>query len=275
LTDFNCDLFDEINLSKVEEVWTQGADGNDLQGWIVKPPDFDPSKKYPSVLEIHGGPYLQYGNIYFHEFQYLAAQGYVVHFCNPRGGQGYGEEHARAIHTRWGTVDYADLMAWADYIENQPYIDSEKTGVAGGSYGGYMTSWIIGHTERFKAAVAQRVVSNTISFVGSSDVNWAFQDWWAGDSAPWDDMEHYWRQSPMAFIGNAKTPTLVVHSEQDMRCDPEQGVQLFVALKQLGVDTELLLFPEESHGLSREGRTDRRVLRLQHMVRWFDKYLKQ
>ena len=165
-------------------------------------------------------------------------------------------------------------MVWVDYMVDQPYIDSERLGVAGGSYGGYMTTWIIGHTDRFKAAVAQRAVSNVVSFVGTSDVNWVFYDPWGEGKPPWDDLGRYWSQSPIAFIGNAKTPTLVIHSEQDMRCDPEQGIQVFVALKRLGVDSELVLFPEESHGLSREGRTDRRIERLRHIVRWFDKYLK-
>lgn len=264
----------EIDLGAIEEVWFQGPDGNDLQGWILKPPGFDPGQRYPSVLEIHGGPWTQYGELFMHEFYLLAANGYVVTFSNPRGGQGYGEAHSRAIHQRWGDRDYADVMAWADTVEALPYIDRERMGVTGGSYGGYMTAWIIGHTNRFKAAVAQRVVSNALSFWGSSDVGLHFEDTWAGCQPPWENFDAYWRQSPMAFIGNATTPTLVVHSEQDMRCNLEQGTQLFLALRRLGVDTEMVIFPEESHGLSRAGRTDRRVARLRHFVRWFDRYLK-
>jgi dipeptidyl aminopeptidase/acylaminoacyl peptidase len=147
-------------------------------------------------------------------------------------------------------------------------------GVTGGSYGGYMTTTIIGRTHRFKAAVAQRVVSNFISFHGSSDMNWGTQHLFGSEKPAWEDVDNYWNQSPIKYIGNATTPTLVIHSEQDFRCDKEQGEQVFVALKQLGVDTELLLLPEESHGLSRGGRTDRRIARLEHMLRWFDKYLK-
>jgi dipeptidyl aminopeptidase/acylaminoacyl peptidase len=272
LTDFNDDWLAEIDLGNVEEVWYKGADGNDLQGWLVKPPDFDDSKQYPAIIEIHGGPWLQYGRAFMHEFYYLAAQGYVVAFTNPRGGQGYGEAHAKAIDKHWGEADYADMMAWADYVEALPYVDAARMGVTGGSYGGYMTTWIIGHTDRFKAAVAQRVVSNTISFWASSDVGYFFQDVWSG-KPPWEDLEGYWNQSPIKYIHNAKTPTLVMHSEQDLRCDQEQGEQVFRTLQWLGVESELVLFPEESHGLSRNGRTDRRIARLEHMKRWFDKYL--
>jgi len=146
-------------------------------------------------------------------------------------------------------------------------------GVTGGSYGGYMTNWIIGHTNRFKAAATQRSVSNLISMYGSSDFNWAFQ-YELGDQPPWENFENYWRQSPLKYIGNVKTPTLVIHSEQDLRCAIEQGEQIFVALKKLGVDTEMVRFPAEPHGLSRGGRTDRRIERLNHIRRWFDKYLK-
>lgn len=216
----------------------------------------------------------QYGRVFMHEFHYLAANGYVVYWSNPRGSQGYGEAFAGAIYSRWGSVDYEDVMALADEMAQQPYIDTARMGVTGGSYGGYMTTLIIGRTDRFAAAVAQRVVSNFISFYGSSDMNWAVENLVGSEAPPWRDLENYWQQSPISAIGNATTPTLVVHSENDMRCDVEQGLQVFVALKRLGVDTELLLLPEESHGLSRGGRTDRRIARLEHMVRWFDTYLK-
>lgn len=275
LTHFNEDWLADLELSLPEEVWISGPDQNQLQGWILKPPYFDPAQRYPSILQIHGGPWLQYGRLFMHEFYYLAAQGYVVYFSNPRGSRGYGEDHCAAINYAWGQADYGDIMAWVDYLADQPYIDPDRMGVTGGSYGGYMTIWLIGHTQRFKSAVAQRVVSNTISFVGSSDFNWLFHDVWANGKPPWEDFEGYWRQSPMAYIGNATTPTLIIHSENDKRCNPEQSFQVFVALKKLGVDTELLLFPEESHELSRSGRTDRRIKRLEHIARWFDRYLKE
>jgi dipeptidyl aminopeptidase/acylaminoacyl peptidase len=273
LTRLNRRLLDAIDLGKVEEVWFKGADHNDLQGWILKPPGFDPSKRYPSIMEIHGGPLTQYGNLFMHEFYYLAAHGYVVYFTNPRGGRGYGEAHAKGIYGDWGRADYADLMAWADYLEKQPYIDPRRMGVTGGSYGGYMTVWIIGHTQRFKAAVAQRCVSNFVSMWGSSDFNWTFEQE-LSNKPPFEDLQNYWEHSPIAYIGNARTPTMVIHNEGDLRCPIEQGEQVFVALKKLGVDSEFVRFPDEFHGLSRTGRTDRRIARLNYIVGWFDKYLK-
>lgn len=263
------------DLGEVEEVWFKGVDGNDLQGWILKPPDFDPNRQYPSILEIHGGPMAQYGAFFMHEFYFLAAQGYVVYFCNPRGGRGYGEEHTKAIYNDWGGKDYADLMAWVDWVEQKPYIDPERMGVTGGSYGGFMTTWIVGHTDRFKAAVTQRSVSNSISMFGSGDLAGYWPALFGPNTYFWNDHETYWRQSPIKFIDQVKTPTLVIHSEQDLRCDIEQGEQVFMALKTLGINTELVRFPDESHGLSRGGRTDRRIARLNHILRWFDRYLKE
>jgi len=275
ITRVNRRIFGSINLGHIEEIWFDAADSSmKLQGWILHPPEFDPSKTYPSILEIHGGPHLQYGNLFMHEFAYLAAYGYVVYFCNPRGGQGYGEKHALAIDNGWGTVDYDDLMAFADLVADRSYIDTSRRGVTGGSYGGYMTNWIIGHTDRFAAAVTQRCVSNLTSMFGSSDFNWSLQREF-GDEPPWENIENWWERSPIAHIGNAKTPTLVIHSERDFRCDIEQGEQIYVALKRLGVDTEFVRFLDESHGLSRGGRTDRRIERLERIRGWFDKYLKR
>jgi dipeptidyl aminopeptidase/acylaminoacyl peptidase len=272
LTRINRALLDGIDLGQIEEVWIKGRDGNDIQGWILKPPGFDPAKKYPSILEIHGGPLTQYGKFFMHEFYFLAAQGYVVHFSNPRGGRGYGEAHGKAIWGGWGDADYADLMAWTDYVEKLPYIDAGRMGVTGGSYGGYMTVWIIGHTQRFKAAAAQRCVSNFVSMWGSSDFNWTFQQV-LDDKPPFEDLQKFWDHSPIKYIGNAKTPTLVLHNEFDLRCPIEQGEQVFVALKTLGVESEMVRFPDEFHGLSRTGRTDRRIVRLKHIAGWFNRHL--
>lgn len=273
LTTLNHALLETIDLGSFEEVWFKGADDNDLQGWIIKPPNFDPEKQYASIMEIHGGPLAQYGFYFMHEFFYLAAQGYIIYFCNPRGGTGYGESHAKAIyHGNWGTVDYDDLMVWADYMQKQPYNDPDNMGVTGGSYGGYMTVWIIGHTHRFKAAVTQRCVSNLISMWGSSDFNWSFQEIF-DDKAPYENLDVLWQCSPIKHIGTAKTPTLVIHSMQDLRCAIEQSEQVYVALKNLDVDTEFLMFPDSPHGVSRSGRTDRRVVRLEGIVDWFKRYL--
>jgi dipeptidyl aminopeptidase/acylaminoacyl peptidase len=274
LTHFNENLLRAIDLGHVEEVWFKGPANNDLQGWIIKPPGFDKKQKYPSILEIHGGPMAQYGHFLMHEFYYLAAQGYVVYFCNPRGGSGYGEAHTKAIYNDWGNADYADLMAWVDLVQQKTYIDPKRMGVTGGSYGGFMTNWIIGHTDRFKAAVTQRSVTNFISMAGSSDLGHVWDALFGTEAQLWEDVDNYWRQSPLKYVGNVKTPTLVIHSEQDLRCDIEQGEQLFVALKKLGVETEMVRFPGEPHGLSRQGRTDRRIIRLNHILRWFDRYLK-
>ncbi len=273
LTDVNQGWLDEVDLGRVEEVWFEGAAGDDLQGWIMTPPDWDPQQKYPCILQIHGGPIGQYGNAFMHEFQYLAANGYVVVYSNPRGGLGYGEEHTASIWNDHGGADYDDVMAWADFAAALPYIDEERMGVTGGSYGGFLVNWIVGHTDRFKAAVTQRSIFNRTSNYGTSDMNWIREETF-DDEPPWVNPQNYLRQSPLTYIGNAKTPTLVIHSENDFRCPIEQGEQMFTALKRLGVDTEFVRFPEESHGLSRDGRTDRRIVRLEHMLRWFDKYLK-
>ncbi len=264
-----------VDLGQTQEVWFTAEDGYRLQGWILTPPDFDPEQTYPTILEIHGGPMTQYGFLMMHEFYFLAAQGYVVAFSNPRGGRGYGEEHTRAITGHWGERDYADLMAFADFVAQQPYVDAQRMGVTGGSYGGYMTLWIVGHTQRFRAAAAQRSVSNLVNFWGSSDMNWLTQYLIGVDQPPWEQLEAYWRVSPLAYLHHARTPTLILHSEHDLRCPVDQGEQAYVALKYAGVDTELVLFPEESHGLSRTGRTDRRIARLKHILRWIDRHLKE
>ncbi len=273
LTHLNQTLLKQLDLGKVEEVWFKARDGHDLQGWILTPPGFDPKKKYPSILEIHGGPQDQYGNLFMHEFYFLAAGGYVVYFGNPRGGTGYGEEHEKAIWGRWGSVDFDDLMDWTDIVEKKPYIDRKRMGVTGGSYGGYMTNWIIGHTHRFAAAATQRSVSNFVSMWGTSDNNWTFQ-FPCGNKSPQQSIDVLWDRSPVKYLGNATTPTMVLHNEMDFRCAIEQGQQVFTALKVNRVPSEFVTFPEEPHGLSRTGRTDRRIDRLNSIRRWMDTYLK-
>ena len=266
------DWVQSLPQGELEEKWFAGQDGYRLQGWILKPPHFDSSQKYPAILAIHGGPQTAYGDFRMHEFFYLAAHGFVVFFCNPRGSQGYGNAHAGAIFGQWGSVDYDDLMAWTDVVSALPYIDENRLGVQGGSYGGFMTALIIGRTKRFQAACTQRAVTNFSSAWGSTDFNYLWSRL-AGYKHPWQDHERYWADSPMSYIGNAVTPTLIIHSLADYRTLLEQSEQLFVALKVQGVPTEMVVFPDESHGLSRNGRTDRRVLRLRHLLRWFHRYL--
>jgi dipeptidyl aminopeptidase/acylaminoacyl peptidase len=263
----------DVQLGKTKDIMFKGYDGTEIQGWIVFPPGFRKTKKYPSILEIHGGPRVQYGYTFFHEMQYLAAKGYVVFYTNPRGGQGRGKTWAESIAGGWGGLDYQDCMAAADYLEKQKFIHPKKMGVTGGSYGGYMTNWIIGHTDRFKAAVTQRSVTNLMSMYGSSDIGWSLEREF--DGTPWDNPENYQKCSPITYFRNVKTPVLIIHSEQDLRCPTEQGEQMFIMLKRLGKTVELVRFPEEPHGLSRHGRPDRRLARLSWIEKWFDKYLKK
>jgi acylaminoacyl-peptidase len=240
----------------------------------MKPGAFDPATKYPLVLSVHGGPAAQYGWSFMHEFNVLIGMGAIVLYTNPRGSDGYGEAFKRKVCGDWGGMDYADLMAGVDHVVAAGFVDETRMGVCGGSYGGFMTNWIIGHTDRFEAAVTQRSVSNMISMDGSSDLANRFQALFGAPEPFWENFENYWRQSPLNYIANAKTPTLVIHNEKDLRCEIEQGEQVFVALKKLGVETEMVRFPGETHGLSRDGRTDRRIARLKHILRWFDRYLK-
>ncbi len=272
LTNLNRLLHSEIKLGKTRDLMFKSFDGTEVQGWLVYPPNFNPKKKYPSILQIHGGPRAQYAHSFMHEMQYLAAKGYVVFYTNPRGGSGRGETWAEAIKEGWGDLDYRDCMAAADYLEQQKFINKKKIGVTGGSYGGYMTNWMIGHTNRFKAAVTQRSVVDLKSFFGSSDIGWSLEREF--DGTPWDNAENYKKCSPITYFKKVTTPVLIIHSEQDLRCNIEQAEQMFAMLKYLGKKVEMVRFPEEPHGLSRHGRPDRRIARLDWISKWFDKYLK-
>ncbi|UCG62650.1 MAG: S9 family peptidase [Candidatus Zixiibacteriota bacterium] len=261
----------EIKLGRTRDVMFRSFDGTQVQGWLVTPPNFNPSRKYPSILEIHGGPRVQYAYTFFHEMQLFAAKGYVVFYTNPRGGAGRGETWARAISGGWGELDYMDCMAAADYLEKQRFINRKRMGVTGGSYGGYMTNWIIGHTNRFKAAVTQRSVVDLKSFYGSSDIGWSLAREFEG--TPWKNNENYEKCSPITYYQNIKTPVLIIHSENDLRCGIEQAEQMFAMLKTMKKTVEMVRFPEEPHGLSRHGRPDRRIARLDWILKWFEKYL--
>lgn len=257
-----------------EVVRVETAPGTTVHGWVLSPPGSGPGDKYPAILEIHGGPHVQYSNSFFHEMQYLAACGYVVMWTNPRGSAGYGENFTRSIVQNWGGPDYDDLMKMTDHLAARDDVDETRMGVTGGSYGGYMTNWIVGHTDRFKAAVTQRSVVNLYSFYGASDFGYVFE--WEFFGKPWGDEEallKYMRMSPIHYVQNMKTPLLIIHSEEDHRCPVSQAEELYTALKVLGRTTEFVRFEGESHGLSRGGRPKNRLERLKRIRGWFDKYL--
>ncbi|MFB3908340.1 MAG: prolyl oligopeptidase family serine peptidase [Candidatus Eisenbacteria bacterium] len=279
-----------------EELWFRGRGGAKLQGWVLLPDRAAGGRsgaglarraaggrkagatartpgKIPGVLYIHGGPATQYGNIFFHEFQFLAGLGYAVFYCNPRGGTGYSEKHLAAIHDDWGRLDYSDLMDFTDEVlARYPQIDRRRLAVCGGSYGGYMTNWILGHTDRFAAAVTQRSVTNLMSFAGTSDFGYHWHRIFGGRPA-WSDPAHWLAMSPIAYADAMKTPTLIEHQERDDRCPIEQAEQLYAALRSRGVPVEFHRYPEESHGMSRDGRPDRRIERLRRIAAWLDRWI--
>ncbi len=271
LTNLNRDYRRSRDLQTPTRVRFRSTENTRIEGWILKPPGFSARRKYPAIVEVHGGPQAQYGYSFFHEFQCLAAQGYVVFYSNPRGSRGYGRAFAEAIRADWGNRDFADVMAGTDYLAHQPYVDEKRIGITGGSYGGFMTNWAVGHTRRYKAAVTQRSVVDLAPFFGSSDVGFMFRHTFG--AYPWEDLAAYRRQSPLSYASNIRTPLLIIHSENDMRCNIEQAENLFATLKVLGRRVELIRFPGEPHGLSRGGRPDRRIVRLQRIMDWFQRYL--
>lgn len=268
----NDDLIGELALSIPELITYAGADGWPIDGWIIKPSNFDPSKKYPLIVEIHGGPHTQYGYAFFHEMQLLAAQGHVVFYANPRGSVGYGYDFANAVRKDWGEKPSTDILLGVDEVIEQGYIDEQRLGVIGGSYGGFMVNWLIGHSNRFKAAIADRSVSNMTSMFGCSDIGWDFVEDHM-EALPWKDLDSYLHMSPITYVQDIHTPLLLLHGEQDQRCNIEQAQQLFAALKYLDRDVQMVIFEGQSHGLSRGGHPKMRLERLRHITNWFAKYL--
>ncbi len=258
--------------SEYEEIWFDSFDGRRIQGWVIKPPDFDGSRRYPLVLYIHGGPHAMYGTGFFHEFQLLARSGFVVLITNPRGSTGYGGEFANVIQYRYPGDDFRDLMAAVDLLIARGLVDAERLGVAGGSGGGLLTSWTVGQTDRFGAAVVERAVTNWHSFVGTSDLNYWFVKRWFRDF-PWRDSVDYLARSPLSHVDKVKTPVLVIHNEEDYRTALDQGLQFYAALKMLKKPAKLAVFPDSSHGMSREGRPSQRVERLKLIEGWFTEKL--
>lgn len=273
LTYFNTWVNEEKKLSIPERLTFVSTDNVEIDGWVLKPVDFEEGKLYPGILDIHGGPKTVFGGIFYHEMQYWANEGYFVFFLNPRGSDGKGNEFAD-IRGKYGTIDYDDIMNFLDMVLiNYPELDKDNIGVTGGSYGGFMTNWIIGHTERFKAAASQRSISNWVSFFGTTDIGYFFADDQNG-ATPWNDIDKLWFHSPLKYADRVTTPTLFIHSEEDLRCWLAEGLQMFTSLKYHGVDSRLCMFRGENHELSRSGKPKHRVKRLEEITNWLDKYLK-
>jgi dipeptidyl aminopeptidase/acylaminoacyl peptidase len=273
LTRVNAELTNAWQLSRPERFEVQ-HEGRTVEGWMMKPVGWKASRKYPGLLDIHGGPQNAFGYAFFHEMQVLAAAGYAVIFTNPRGSTGCGDEFTRAVCKDWGGGDYRDLMAAMDFVlKKYSWVNPRRLGVFGGSYGGYMTSWVVTHTNRFKAAISERALNNWHSFSGTSDIGAYFgPDSQIGFDI-WENPDEHLAHSPISHVANCKTPTLILHSEKDFRCPIEQAEQLYIALKKLHVPTEFVRFPDESHNLSRNGKPKHRKERLERMVAWWKKYI--
>ncbi|HMC61026.1 MAG TPA: S9 family peptidase, partial [Candidatus Solibacter sp.] len=272
LTHLNADLWPGLELAAVERLRYKSTDGWDIDGFFVKPIGWQAGKKYPMVVSVHGGPAGQYGVDWYQEFQVYAAKGWAVFFCNPRGSTGYGQKFERGIVNNWGGMDYQDVMAGVDAaLKKYPWVDTERLGVTGGSYGGFMTNWILGHTTKFKAAVTLRSVANFISDDGTRDGAYGHEEDFKGFL--FDQFDQYWNASPLKYARNVKTPTLILHSDNDYRVPLEQGEQWFRALKHYGVTTELVIFPRENHNLTRTGEPKHVVESLDWQCYWFNKFL--
>jgi dipeptidyl aminopeptidase/acylaminoacyl peptidase len=272
VTHVNAELFKDIKQSEPEEIEYKTFDAKNIQGWILKPPDFDASKKYPMILEIHGGPHSAYGNVYTHEFQWMAAKGYVVLFVNPRGSTSYGQDFGNIIQFHYPGDDYKDLMAGVDEVVKRGYVDPDRLGVTGGSGGGLLTDWTITQTQRFKAAVAQRDIADWAGFWFTADFTQFTPSWFR--KAPWEDPQDYAARSPITHVANVTTPLMLVLGDADYRTPPaDGGEQMFRALKYRKIPTVMVRFPRETHELSRSGEPWHRVERLQHIVGWMDQWL--
>ena len=271
LTKFNEEIVKNKKLSYPEKFNIKN-DGVEIEGWVLKPTDYEEGKNYPAILDIHGGPKTVYGEVFYHEMQVWANMGYFVFFCNPRGGDGRGNEFAD-IRGKYGTIDYEDLMKFTDEVIKSYPILKDKVGVTGGSYGGFMTNWIIGHTDRFACAASQRSIANWFSKFGTTDIGYYFNvD--QNASSPWDNPEKLWWHSPMKYADKVVTPTLFIHSEEDYRCWLVEGIQMFTSLKYHGVPARLCMFRGENHELSRSGKPKHRVKRLTEITNWFEQFLK-
>ena len=272
LTNLNKDLFDYKNLGNVEEIWYESSyDGKMIHGWVVKPPNFDSSKKYPLILEIHGGPHTNYGFHFSSEVQLFASKGYVVLYTNPRGSTSYGKEFANLIHHNYPSEDYDDLISGVDFVIEKGYIDEANLFVTGGSGGGVLTSWIVGKTDRFTAAVVAKPVINWYSFVLYADNIGYFYKYWFKDF-PWDNPESYLERSPISYVGNVKTPTMVLTGEKDYRTPMAESEQFYAGLKLNKVETMLVRIPNANHGIA--SKPSNLIAKVNAIIAWFEKYKK-
>lgn len=272
LTKINEQLFAKLNLTEPDDVWLTSFDGKRIQTWVQKPPDFDPKKKYPLILNIHGGPHAAYGYVFDHEFQWFAAKGYIVVYPNPRGSTSYGQEFGNIIQHNYPGDDYKDLMYSVDEVIKRGYVDTTKLGVTGGSGGGVLTNWTVTQTDRFAAAVSQRDISDWAAWWYSADFSQFQPSWFKG--APFEDVEGFKQRSAITHVAKIKTPMMFILGEADYRTPPGAGgEELFRALKYRKIPTVMVRFPNEGHELSRSGQPWHRIERLQHIVGWFDKWL--
>ncbi len=269
LTAVNDDLLENRKLGDVEEIWYDSVGGMKIQGWIVKPPDFDPTRKYPLILYIHGGPHYMYGVQFNFEFQNHAANGFVVLYTNPRGSSGYGKEFGNAIKNNYPGQDYDDLMKGVDQVIKQGYIDEKNLFVCGGSGGGVLTSWIVGHTDRFAAAVVMKPVTDWFSFVGTTDNHHWYYNF---KQLPWEDPAEHLRRSPLMYVGNVTTPTLLLTGEKDLRTPMEQTEQYYRALKLRKVETAMIRISDEFHGIGRRHPSNK-IWQILYLRGWFEKFM--
>jgi dipeptidyl aminopeptidase/acylaminoacyl peptidase len=274
LTRVNQALLDGLHLSIPENIKYKSFDGWEVEGWVMKPIGFKEGTKYPAILEIHGGPHSAYGNAFFMEMQLHAADGFAVIFTNPRGSESYGQQFVAATKHDWGVGDYKDIIAGVDHAISLGWIDETRLGLTGGSYGGYMTNWMIGQTQRFIAGVACRSTSNRYSQFGISDAAYNNGDF-EFPGTPWDNPLYYLEKSPITYVKNITTPLLLISNESDLRCPIAQAEEMFTALKLLRKTVEMVRIPNESHELSRSGQPAHRVERYERMNGWFKKYIER
>lgn len=275
LTSFNDEYLATHSISELKPLTFVDSDGVEIDGWVMEPIDYDPKKSYPAILNVHGGPKTVYGEVFMHEMQLWANEGYFVFFCNPRGGDGKGNVFADISGPKYGVDDYNDLMEFTDHVlERYLQIDPARLGMTGGSYGGFMANWIVGHTNRFAAVASQRSISNFISKCLTTDIGY-YHNLSALKCDPWNSPEEIWHHSPLKYADKCVTPTLFIQSDEDYRCWMGDAIQMFTALRMHGCPTRLCLFHGENHELSRSGKPKHRIRRLREITEWFDTYLKK